>query len=132
MHHSLPLVWRRIPERYNLIGCKCETCGTPYFPDRKICPKCRRKGRLVKQHMPKTGKIFSFTRVHSAPSGFEHESPYWLGIVELENGVKLLTQIVDSPEEKVVIGAPVTMVFRRIYADATEGIIAYGYKFKTV
>jgi len=82
--------------------------------------------------MPRTGKIYSFTRVHAAPSGFEHESPYWLAIVELDNGVRVLSQIVDSPEEKVVIGAPVTMVFRRIYADAAEGIIAYGYKFKTV
>jgi uncharacterized OB-fold protein len=130
MHHSLPLVWRRIPERYNLIGNKCETCGTQYFPSRKICPKCRRRGKLVKQRMPRTGKIYSFTRVHSTPAGFEHESPYWLGVIELDNGAHLLSQIVDSPEESVVIGAPVRVVFRRIYADASEGIIAYGYKFK--
>jgi uncharacterized OB-fold protein len=130
MHHSLPLVWRRIPERYNLIGNKCETCGTPYYPARKICPKCRRKGKLVKQAMPHHGTIYSYTRVHAAPSGFEHESPYELAIVELDNGVRLLTQIVDSPQEKIVVGASARMVFRKIYADAGEGIIAYGYKFK--
>lgn len=38
MMEALPLLWRRIPERYNMLGSKCLTCGTPYFPQRKLCP----------------------------------------------------------------------------------------------
>ncbi|MFA6048389.1 MAG: Zn-ribbon domain-containing OB-fold protein [Candidatus Micrarchaeia archaeon] len=130
MDGALPLIWRRIPERYNLIGSRCETCGTEYFPGRKVCPKCRRRGKLVAKRMPKAGKIFSFTEVFSAPAGFEHETPYFLAIIELENGVKILAQIVDSPRDTVAIGAKVEARFRKISEDDDEGVIAYGLKFK--
>lgn len=130
MRHALPLIWRRIPERYRLIGNKCTNCGTEYFPERIVCPKCRRNGKLEAKAMPRSGKIFSFSEVHAALKGFEHETPYTLAIVELENGVRLMTQIVDSPVEKVKIGAAVKVVFRRIFADNDEGAIAYGFKFK--
>ena len=39
--------WRKIPQRYNLIGTKCETCGRHFFPPRTFCPDCRRTGKIV-------------------------------------------------------------------------------------
>ncbi|MCX6767295.1 MAG: Zn-ribbon domain-containing OB-fold protein [Candidatus Micrarchaeota archaeon] len=130
MNEALPLIWRRIPERYNMLGSKCLNCGTPYFPQRKMCPKCRRKGKIVAEKMPTEGTIYSFTEVHAAPKGFEQETPYFLAMVELSNGVRVLSQVVDSPADKIKIGAPVNMVFRKISEDGEEGVIAYGYKFK--
>ncbi len=130
MKEALPLIWRRIPERYNLLGTKCLSCGTPYFPQRRICPKCRRKGKLVPEKMPGEGVIYSFTQVHAAPRGFENEAPYHLAVIELKNGARVLAQVVDSPPEKISIGAPVEMVFRKISEDGEEGVIAYGYKFR--
>lgn len=130
MIDALPLVWREIPERYNLIGNVCENCKQEYFPQRVICPNCRRNGKLVPKKMPEEGKIFSFTEVHSGAKGFENETPYTLAIVELTNGVRVLGHVVDSPKEKVVLGARVKPVFRKIFAEGEEGIIAYGYKFK--
>ena len=130
MKNAIPLVWRRIPDRYALIGSECENCKTDYFPQRKFCSKCRRKGRVVTKQMPEEGKIYSFTEVQVAPIGHENEAPYFLAIVELKNGVKLMTQIVDSEEEKIKFGAPVKMMFRKITEDDKDGVIAYGYKFK--
>lgn len=129
---ELPLMWRNISERYNLIGTHCLTCGKYYYPQRKVCPTCRRKGKLVEAKMPETGKIVSYSRVFVAPTGFEHETPYFLAVVELDNKATLLTQIVDSKAETVKEGARVEMVFRKIYEDSPEGAIAYGYKFKVV
>ncbi len=126
------MIWRRIPERYNLMGSKCETCDQEYFPARKICPACRRKGKLVPKSMPQEGKIYSYSEVHAAPAGFEFETPYFLAILELTNGVRLLAQLVDSPAETVKIGARAKLVFRRIAEDGKEGVISYGYKFKTI
>ena len=130
MKTALPLLWRRINERYNLVGSFCQNCSTPYFPSRKVCPKCRRKGKLVPQNMPHEGKIYSFTQVHAAPAGFEYETPYFMAIIELTNGVRVLSQLVDSPAEKVKLGAKAVMVFRKIFTDDDEDAIAYGYKFK--
>ena len=132
MDGSLPLIWRKFGERYDLDGNCCKTCGTCYFPARTVCPICRRKGKLEAQKMPKKGKIVSFTELFSGPAGFENEVPYFIAIVELENKAKLLTQIVDSDKEKVKIGAKVEKVFRKISDIDPEGPIAYGYKFKVV
>lgn len=132
MPKAQPLMWRRIPERYRLVGNRCETCKTEYFPQRKFCPHCRRKGKLVAHSMPHEGKIYSFSEVSAAPEGFEHQAPYFMAIVELNNGVKIMAQLVDSPHDAVQIGARVQFVFRRIAEDEDEGAIAYGYKFKVV
>ncbi|MBI5035843.1 Zn-ribbon domain-containing OB-fold protein [Candidatus Micrarchaeota archaeon] len=129
---SSSLIWREIPERYGMVGSVCQTCGASYFPQRKVCPKCRRKGKLALQKMPENGRIYAFTEVHSAPRGFENESPYFLAIIELSNGVRVLAQIVDSEKEKVKAGATVEMRFRKIFEAGKEGILAYGYKFKVV
>ena len=129
MRKLLPLIWRGNKERYRLLGSVCEGCGKDYFPQRRICPNCRRGGKLVEKQMPREGKILSYTLVHSAPAGFELESPYFLAVIELANGVKVLSQLADSPAAKVEIGAPVKMVFRKIFEDDDEGAIAYGYKF---
>lgn len=130
MRHALPMIWRRSQERYTLTGNHCETCKSDYYPSKQLCPKCRRKGKLVEKQMPLKGKIYSYSEVHAAPKGFEHESPYFLAVIELENGVKVLSQVIDSAPESVVIGAPVEVRFRKIFEDNEEGAIAYGFKFK--
>ncbi|OIO25283.1 hypothetical protein AUJ14_04670 [Candidatus Micrarchaeota archaeon CG1_02_55_22] len=132
MRNLLPLIWRKIPERYNLIGSRDEETGKEYFPQRKISPAVRRRGKLVDHPMPRDGTIYSYSLVHSAPTGFEVESPYFIAIIELSNGVRILSQLVDSPAERVKMGAKVKLVFRKIFEDEAEGAIAYGYKFKVV
>lgn len=132
MEGNLPLIWRKFGERYDLEGNCCETCKTCFFPARKVCPNCRRKGKLKVMKMPKKGKIITFTEVFSGPAGFEHETPYFIAIIELENNARLLSQIVDSKKEAVKIGAKVEKVFRKISDIDPEGPIAYGYKFKVV
>jgi hypothetical protein len=82
--------------------------------------------------MPSTGKIISFTKVFVPPAGFEHETPYFLAIVELDNGARLLAQIVDSSESSIRIGARVEKVFRKIAEAGPKSIIAYGYKFRVI
>ncbi len=130
MTKGLPMHWRLIPQRYNLLGSKCETCSTHFFPQRQVCPNCRRKGKLSEVAYSGRGKIFSYTVVHAAPRGFEFKKPYVLAIVELEEGPKVTTQIVDCNPGEIEIGTPVKLVFRLIEARGKEDIIKYGYKFK--
>ena len=129
---SLPLHWRKYPERYRLEGNVNEETGQEFFPARVVDPAAGRKGKLSAKEMPREGKILSWTEVFVGPVGFESETPYFLAIVELANKVRLLTQIVDSEKEKIRIGAKVKKVFRKISDTDAEGAIAYGYKFKAV
>lgn len=132
MKESIPLTWRRIPERYRLIGVKCETCKNAYFPKRSICPRCRRKGKLVDVQFSGKGTIYSFTEVTSPPEGFEDQVPYMLAVIELEEGAKLTSQIVDAHKKDIKIGSKVEVVFRTIQRDDPEGLIHYGFKFGLV
>jgi len=129
MQESLALTWRRIPERYGLLGNKCESCKTFYFPPRKICPKCRRKGKLVEHRFKGKGKVFAYSEITSPPVGFELEVPYILALVELEEGPKITAQLVGCTMPDVKIGSPVEVVFRKVQEDGVEGLIHYGYKF---
>jgi len=132
MEESLAITWRRIPERYRMLGTKCLTCGAKYFPPRKICPKCRRKGKIENTQFRGTGKVYSFTAITAPPAGFELEAPYVFAIIELDEGVKVTAQVVDCCEREVKIGSRVRMVFRRIAEDSDEGLLHYGFKFALV
>ncbi len=130
MKCGLALTWRRIPNRYRLIGSKCETCGKHFFPTRNICPKCRRKGKIVEKTFSGKGKVYSYSLVNVPPEGFELEAPYILALIELEEGTLVTSQVVDCKPEDVQIGTPVEMIFRKIQEDGKEGLIHYGFKFK--
>ncbi len=132
MKSSIPLNWRRIPERYNITGTKCHTCGQAYFPIRGVCPTCRRKGKLENILFSGKGKVYSFTEISVPPEGFESQTPYLLAIIELEEGARLTAQIVDAKLDQITIGTQVEPVFRMIQKDDPEGLIHYGFKFRIV
>ncbi|MEM3462468.1 MAG: OB-fold domain-containing protein, partial [Candidatus Bathyarchaeia archaeon] len=60
--------------------------------------------------------------------GFEDQAPYAIGIVQLKEGVRILSQIVDCDPMELREGVRVKMVIRRIREDG--GFIEYGYKFR--
>ncbi len=132
MKESVSLTWRRIPERYRILGTVCKNCDAYFFPLRQVCPKCRRKGRIEPHKFSGRGTVYSFTEIHSGPAGFESQVPYVMAIVELEEGPRCTGQVVDAKLEDVKIGDPVEAVFRQIQVDGDEGLIHYGFKFRKV
>jgi uncharacterized OB-fold protein len=119
--------WREIPQRYRLEAGQCKGCGKISFPPRSKCPKCG-KSDMETTVLPDHGVVKTFTVIHTAPTQFSDEAPYAVGIIELENGVKITSQIVDCPLEDVKIGQKVKVEFRRVQTDGDAGVICYGYK----
>jgi len=58
--------------------------------------------------------------------------PYVMAIIELEEGPRLTSQVVDCDPDQELIGRQVEMVFRRIIEKGDKGVIQYGYKFRLV
>ena len=75
------------------------------------------------------GKLISFTHVINPPQRFESMAPYCIGIIELEEGVKILSQLTDITLGEISIGMPVKAVFRKIIDNGDSDIISYGIKF---
>lgn len=128
---SAPAYWREAPYRYRLIGNKCEKCGKVYYPPRKICRICGSK-ELYEVKLSERGKVVTFTVIHTPPVGYEKYAPYVVGVVELENGVRVLSQIVDCKPEDIAIGIDVEATFRRVTEDGESGLILYGIKFRPI
>ncbi len=131
---ATPRFWREIPSRYNLIGTKCGNCGTLDFPPRAVCPKCGRKsvGKMARQKLSGRGIIVSHAVVHDAPTFFDLLKPYVLAVIELEEGARLTSHIIDVEPNEVKIGLPVEATFRRLGQEGEAGVIQYGYKFRPI
>lgn len=123
--------WREIPQRYRYEAAKCTACGQVHFPPRLVCRQCGGR-QFDKTTLAQTGVVETFTVIRVAPSGFGDQVPYAVGIIRLDDGVKITAQVVDCDVEKLAIGDQVRLEFRRIQQDGESGIICYGYKFVPV
>lgn len=87
----------------------CKSCGKPHFYPRHACPHCWSEDYEWK---PANGSatVITHTRVlANPPSQFESLLPFDIAIVELAEGVTLLTNIIESP--KIEIGDRVSLCF---------------------
>lgn len=105
-------------QRRELVIQRCGACGVLRHYPRALCPRClseavewvRASGR---------GTVYTFTVTHqNQASGFRDALPYVLAYVELDEGVRLLTNVVDCAPEAVRIGMAVEVVFE----DATPAV----------
>ena len=103
--------WWEALQRHELYVQKCRDCGDLRFHPRALCPNCL-SSRTEWMRSKGNGKIYTFTTTYqNQASGFRDSLPYVMAWVELEEGVKLLSNIVDCPPEQVRIGMPVEAVF---------------------
>jgi uncharacterized OB-fold protein len=132
MEKSVAHHWRKFRDRYGLVGSYCESCHAHFYPTRKICPRCRRGGKTKEKLFRGKGKVFSYTVIRVPPDGFQAFAPYVIAIVELEEGAKIVSQLVDCEPDKVSIGMPVEACFRKIKEEGKSGLVLYGFKFRPV
>lgn len=119
--------WRQIPARYRLEAYRCAKCGKVFFPKRLVCDNCGSREFALAEYSDR-GKLITYTVIHTGPAGFRTQTPYIVGIIELENKVRLTAQLVDIEPENVKTGMNVRMEFRRINQTGDAGVIHYGYK----
>ena len=76
-----------------------------------------------------SGKVITYTVIHTPPQSFVDQAPYAMGVVELDDGVRLTGQIVDIKFADLKVGQRVKIEFRKIFEEGKGGILCYGYKF---
>jgi uncharacterized OB-fold protein len=93
-----------------LMAGKCQKCGKIHMPPRPLCDNCYSQQFSWIQVSGK-GKLLTYTIIHVAPHYFQALTPYAVGIVELENGLKIPGMIQDIAQEQLKIGMTLTLDF---------------------
>ena len=88
----------------------CPSCNQKYLDDVDICPSCLEVTPTRKIEVNGTGKIYSFSRVHVAPEEFKNIVPYYLAIIDLDEGPRLMARLQTQDGDHVRIDAPVELV----------------------
>lgn len=128
MFEKSPILrWRKQNEKYLLEGNQCLSCKKVYYPKAYLC-KCESQNFEPKIFSGK-GKLLTFTQILTSPIIFEKMVPYCIGIIQLEEGPKIISQIADSDIKSLKIGMPVQACFRKFYTSGEKETINYGLKF---
>lgn len=93
---------------------RCADCGHIRFPPALLCARCLSEhAEWVK--LSGRGVVYSWIVIHqSQHPAFNAETPYNVAIVELEEGPRLHTNILDCPHDQIHIGMPVEVVFDKV------------------
>jgi hydroxymethylglutaryl-CoA synthase len=125
---QVALSWRDRKTILALHGSKCKACGTPQYPDQRVCvnPKCGAMDQMEDYSFAdKKGRLYSYTGDSLA---FSVSPPEMYGVVDWEGGGRYILDVTDSEPELLEVDMPLEMTFRRRYTDEPHGI--YGYFWK--
>lgn len=100
----------------DLLLRECTECDLIYHPPRALCPDCF--GDAEWTAASGRGVVYSYTTVDRIDGWDESTLPAVVAYVELEEGPRMLTNVVDCDPETVSVGMAVTVAFRDTDADA--------------
>jgi hydroxymethylglutaryl-CoA synthase len=129
---SLSARWRNRKSISALYGVRCKKCGTPQFhpigQNIRVCATCQAKDNFDEYRFSdKKGKLFSYSIDQLQPT---KNPPGLNGVVDFDEGGRLICELTDYDLEKVKIGMPVEMSFRKMLQG--QGIMNYFWKAKPV
>jgi uncharacterized OB-fold protein len=109
---------------HELLIQRCQPHGHYWFPPAGICPRCW-SADFTWTPVSGRGEVFTFTvyRRAYAPE-LVGQLPYAVGIVELAEGPRLITNIVDCAPEDILVGMPVEVVFD----DLADGVTLHAFR----
>ncbi|HVM08289.1 MAG TPA: Zn-ribbon domain-containing OB-fold protein [Acidimicrobiales bacterium] len=109
--------------RFLLKRCDADGCGTVIWYPRSLCPEC---GSFDTSWFEASGKgtIYTYTIVHKGQGPWAEHVPYVTAYVELEEGPRVMTNIVGVDPADVAVGMAVEVVFQ----DAGDGAAIYRFR----
>ena len=110
-----------------LIGGRCSACTHHHFPLLTTCPYCS-SDRVSETRLSPVGSLWGWTAVTSVPPGYRGDVPFGFGVVELPEGVRIITRLTESDPARLAYGVPVHLVLAPLHID-DEGRTVVTYAF---
>lgn len=101
-------------EQGKIMATKCRTCGTRYYPPKADCPSCM-DSKMEWTELSCEGQLVTFTRVFVLPERYTSSpstmpftqtivKPAAIGIIEVENGVRIMGFIPNVNSGEIRVG----------------------------
>ncbi len=106
-------------KRHELLLQQCKDCGAKIFYPRKACPECWSQ-ELGWSQAAGRGKVFAHTvTLAGVEEKFAADLPYVLAMIDLDEGIRMMGNVVDCDPEQVSIGMEVEVVFDDVTDEIT-------------
>jgi uncharacterized OB-fold protein len=110
--------WEGLKRRELRMQC-CGGCGRVWFPPSPLCPRCWSR-QFTWKRLAGRGRVNSWVVFHQAYfKAYEHDLPYNVAEVELDEGPRILTNLVEVANDAIRAGMPVEIVFDDVTGDIT-------------
>lgn len=93
----------------------CTSCNKSIFYPREVCPKCLLSEKLEWRESPGQGEVYTFNIMRKPGVPFMADRvPYVVALITLDEGTRVLTNVVNCAPEDVKIGMPVKVAWEEL------------------
>src|SRR5690349_11313867 len=110
-----------------LVVGRCAACARTHFPMGPTCPYCGAEGCTAGTAGP-AGRLWLYTVVNARPPGYRGAIPYGFGIVELDDGLRVVGRLTEANFERLRPQQPVRLVIDTLATD-DDGTPVLSYAF---
>lgn len=109
-----------------LVGGRCRECQSVCFPLQDVCPYCSEEA-VHEIKLSRTGTLWAWTAVTAAPPGYEGPVPYGFGVVELPEGVRVVTRLTEADPAKLNQGQKMRLVLDPLVVEEERRVLTYAF-----
>jgi uncharacterized protein len=120
------LIDQRESEPRLVIG-RCPQCAQRHFPAAPDCPYCG-AGVCTSEATGARARLWLHTVVNARPPGYQGAIPYGFGIVELDDGLRVVTRLTESNFDRLSAGQAMRLVIDEVGRD-DDGTPILSYAF---
>jgi uncharacterized OB-fold protein len=113
-----------------LLGGFSPTSGRHHFPRQSTCPFSGATD-IESVELSRTGTLWGWTAVTAPPPGYRGEVPFGFGVVELPEGIRVITRLTEPDPTRLTFGMPMTLVAAALHTD-DDGVVVETYAFAPV
>ena len=110
-----------------LLAGACADCRRLHFPAAPWCPYCGASGCGTTPIGP-DGRLHLYTVVATPPPGYRGAVPYGFGVVDLPEGLRVVTRLTESDLARLAPGLPMRLVVEPLFTD-DDGTPVLSYAF---
>jgi len=116
------------PRGPRLLAARCGACGKHHFPAGETCPYCSADGCRV-EAVGARGTLYLHTVVNARPPGYRGPLPYGFGVVDLDEGLRVVSRLTVSDLARLRPGLPVELEIAPLFTnDAGDEVLSFAYR----